>query len=209
MMWASKKSQLRIIYKKFTGFVRCHAFLFALAQVGQIGLQQCRKTIWLLRRPQLVKHYIRTQQIKKLQIGTYGNYLENWLNTDLYPKSNRCIFLDATKSFPFDDKTFNYIFSEHMIEHLPYNKGAFMLRECFRVLRPGGKIRIATPNLEALISLCMPQKSDLQQRYMKWFFKKFLPDINVPRASFVINHCFRAWGHQFLYVFCGSWFHRH
>ena len=74
-----------------------------------------------------------------------------------------------------------------------------MLRECRRVLKPGGTIRIATPNLEVLIGLYSYNGDPLNERYIKWIMDRYLNGINVYKASFVINNAFRNWGHQFLY----------
>src|SRR5438477_50522 len=82
--------------------------------------------------------------------GAGFNSLPGWLNTDLEPKSASVIYLDAAKPLPFAYSTFDYIFSEHVIEHIPYPQGLSMLKECFRVIKPGGTIRIATPNLEQI-----------------------------------------------------------
>jgi predicted SAM-dependent methyltransferase len=59
--------------------------------------------------------------------------------------SEGTVFLDATTPFPFDCGTFDYIYCEHMIEHISWQKGQTMLRECHRVLKPRGVMRIATP----------------------------------------------------------------
>jgi predicted SAM-dependent methyltransferase len=146
-----------------------------------------------------MKSYVRSHQVRKLQVGAGYNILKGWLNTDVYPKSREVFFLDAAKPFPFEEGTFDYIFSEHLIEHLTYNDGLFMLSECHRVLKPGGRIRIATPDLETLTGLHIPEKSDLQQRYIKCIIDTYLPEMCVYRDSFVINNAFRNWGHQFIY----------
>jgi len=137
--------------------------------------------------------------VRKLQIGAGSNVLDDWLNTDVYLTQSGVTFLNAKKPFPFEDCAFDYIFSEHQIEHITYKEGVFMLRECYRVLKPGGGIRIATPDLEILIGLYRPEKSNLQQRYIHWIIDRYLPQIDVYRASFVINNAFRNWGHQFIY----------
>jgi predicted SAM-dependent methyltransferase len=134
-----------------------------------------------------------------LQIGAGPNILEGWLNSDQYPTSRGVVFLNATKPFPFEDCTFDYILSEHQIEHLTYKQGLFMLGECYRVLKPGGKMRVATPDLQTLIGLYAPERSDLQQRYIRWITDKFLPQIGIYSECFVINSAFRDHGHQFIY----------
>jgi len=146
-----------------------------------------------------IKIYLNSHQVPKLQIGAGDSILEGWLNTDYIPSHRRVIFLDATKRFPFEDGSFEYVFSEHQIEHLTYKEGLSMLRECYRILKAGGKIRIATPDLMALIGLYSQDKSELQQRYIKWFIDIFFPEACAYRESFVINAAFLKIGHRFIY----------
>ena len=157
------------------------------------------RAIWYLNRPRAIRTYLKTHQTRKLHLGAEFNFLEGWLNTDLYPKSSQFVFLDVTKNFPFEDQTFDYIFSEHMIEHLAYAEGVFMLHECYRVMKPNGTIRLATPDLEVIIGLYSPKKSELEHKYIKHVTDRFLGEINDYREAFVINNAFRGWGHQFIY----------
>src|SRR5438876_500647 len=48
------------------------------------------------------------------------------------------------EGLPFPDGTFDYVFSKSNIEHLQHP--GRMLRECYRVLRPGGVAVIMTPS---------------------------------------------------------------
>lgn len=107
--------------------------------------------------------------------------------------------MNAARRFPLGDSTFDYVFSEHQIEHLTYAEGLVMLRECHRVLKPGARIRVATPDLSILTGLSAREKSETQLRYMQWIVDKFLPDVGVYRASFVINNAFQNWWHKFIY----------
>jgi predicted SAM-dependent methyltransferase len=153
----------------------------------------------LLTRGRLIKKYLKFNEIKKLQLGAGPTTLPGWLSTDIAPASDRVVYLDATEAFPFVDNTFDYIFGEHMIEHIPWHEGLFMLKECRRVLKPRGTIRLATPDLEVLIGLYTQNGNALNERYIEWITDKYLNDVNVYKASFVINNGFRNWGHQFLY----------
>jgi predicted SAM-dependent methyltransferase len=106
------------------------------------------------------------------------------------------------KHFPLEGNTFDYIFAEEVIEHLIFREGRQMLLECFRILKPGGKIRLTTPDLNFLVSLYHPEKTELQKRYISHIIKCHLPDLKeiYPRQEvFVINNNFRAWGHKFIY----------
>lgn len=146
----------------------------------------------------MIRDYFESNQPRKLQIGSGIGALEGWLNTDINP-TKEIAFLDATKKLPFDDCTFDYIFCEHLIEHLEYLEGEKLVQECFRVLKLGGKLRISTPDLRFLIELYAENKSELQKRYIIWVINTFLPDIGIYLDTFVINNCFRAWGHKFIY----------
>ncbi len=168
-----------------------------------VGLvRDLRKIPVLIRklfRRRIMKSYLESNKIKKLQIGAGPTTLPGWLSTDIAPASYRSAYLDATERFPFADNTFDYVFSEHMIEHVPWHKGLFMLKECRRALKPRGTIRLATPDLEVLIGLYMQKGNALNERYIEWITDNFLKDVNAYKASFVINNAFRNWGHQFLY----------
>src|SRR5207302_61128 len=127
------------------------------------------------------------------------NHLPGWLNTDMSPTDGSVIYLDVTKTFPLREDSVDYIFAEHLIEHVDHDGGQLMLRECWRVLKPDGKIRIATPDLEALIGLHGREQTHGQQRYVEWIISKCLPEVDSCKDVFVINNAFRAWGHRFLY----------
>src|SRR5690606_27546526 len=108
-------------------------------------------------------------------------------------------FLDATRRFPFEDATFDFVYTEHMIEHLSYAQGLHLLAESYRVLRPGGRIRVATPNIRFLIDLYRAEPSELQRAYVTWATQTFNPTAPFPQATFVVNTFFRSWGHAFIY----------
>lgn len=53
---------------------------------------------------------------------------------------------DLTRVLPFEDNTFDLIFAYEVIEHVEKKQAASLLRECYRVLKEGGKISLSTPN---------------------------------------------------------------
>ncbi len=151
-----------------------------------------------LHRSRIIKRYMDAHKIRKLQIGAGRTSIQGWLSSDL-TLSDHAIYLDARKRFPFEKDSFDYVYSEHMIEHISWNEGQRMLQECRRILKPGGTLRIATPDLAVLIGLYNPNGHPLNEAFTKWITDRHLKDIGVYKAPFVINNAFYNWGHQFLY----------
>jgi predicted SAM-dependent methyltransferase len=147
----------------------------------------------------IIGRYLSTRVIRKLHIGCGDHLLEGWLNADLFPRSADVLHLDSTEPFPFDDEQLDYIFSEHMIEHISYAQGLQMLSECHRVLKKNGRIRISTPSLAFLIDLYRANESGLQAEYIRWATGQFVKSAPCSHATFVINNFVRDWGHQFIY----------
>lgn len=88
--------------------------------------------------------------------------------------------------------------SKHLIEHINFQQTKFFLEECLRTLKPNGVLRITTPNLANIINLYQSE-SIINQDYIDYICKKFIPDAKYNKDVFVINNAFRNWGHQFLY----------
>lgn len=74
-----------------------------------------------------------------------------WLNVDGYRDRNVDHLMDFVRPWPLPCAAFEGIFSEHVLEHFDPEQGLFVLGECFRVLRPGGVIRIIVPDGEKII----------------------------------------------------------
>jgi predicted SAM-dependent methyltransferase len=158
-----------------------------------------RNALRALRRGKQIEAYLRAHDVRKLQLGAAENIRAGWLNTDLhgYDRRDELVYLDARKRFPLPDAAFDLVYSEHMIEHLTYAEGQQCLRECLRVLRPGGMIRIATPSLERLAALY--DDGEVAERYVRWAVETLGPEVDQPLPGVVINNFFRSWGHRFVY----------
>jgi SAM-dependent methyltransferase len=132
----------------------------------------------------------------RLQIGCSTNILPGWLNVDLKPGPS-AVFLDASRRFPFPDGHFDCVFSEHLIEHLDYETGAAMMGEIFRVLRPHGRVRIATPDFDFLVNLYLHPSEPIHRSYIADAASRFPAPAT---AVSVVNNFFRDWGHQYIYA---------
>jgi predicted SAM-dependent methyltransferase len=149
------------------------------------------------RNESLVRTYLSRSTSPRLHIGCGGNHLDGWLNTELMPRGDE-IYLDATRPFPFSDRSFDLIYTEHMIEHIPFESARRMVRECFRVLRPGGTIRVVTPNMAFLQSLLDGAQTSAREAYFE-FYKTHHRFGEPLTATHFVNYFVRSWGHQFIY----------
>lgn len=99
--------------------------------------------------------YLNNNPIAKLQIGCGPNLLPGWLNTDISLEDCKqgAVYMNVGEPFPLPDESIDYVYSEHLFEHLTYAQAVNMLRECHRVMKPNGVMRISTPNLVFFIGL--------------------------------------------------------
>jgi predicted SAM-dependent methyltransferase len=154
------------------------------------------------RNQKFLRQYFAQTTMPKLHVGCGKHILSGWLNADNYLQdpSLPVYCFDASQKFPFAEGTFAYVFSEHMIEHISYSAGLLMLRECLRVLKPHGVLRLSTPDLDFLLDLRRADKSPLQREYIRWAAETNTPNIPDPtNETFLINNFVRDWGHTFIY----------
>jgi predicted SAM-dependent methyltransferase len=159
------------------------------------------RRLWLQadRQPRF-ERYLATHPVRKLHLGAGGNLLDDWLNTDIDPQSPDVVYLDITEPLPFEDGSFHLVFSEHLIEHVPHDQALEHLREVRRIIAPGGRVRIATPDLQFLIDFYnRPQPTPTERRYLRRMIEESFKVSGFEHAAFVVNGFMRNWGHQFVY----------
>jgi predicted SAM-dependent methyltransferase len=147
-----------------------------------------------------IAEYLRDHDIRKVQLGAGSSRLEGWLNTDIEP-GDGLAYLDATERFPFEDGSIHYIFSEHVIEHLTFDEGKTLIAEAYRVLVPGGKMRVSTPDLMQFIALFDDSLSEEARDYLdgKVRWHEWPKEPNA--AAIILNLQMSSWGHKFMYDF--------
>ena len=105
----------------------------------------------------------------KLNIGCGTSGIPGWVNIDNSPTIllsrlpfGRRIFrtpdwpsdvrrADVRKRIPFSDSSVSYIYSSHTFEHFTYEESLAVAKECFRVLKSGGILRIVVPDLAKIV----------------------------------------------------------
>jgi len=168
--------------------------LFCVARPDVVGGATRR---W--RSPLIISDYMKNNAVHKLQLGAGDFNLPGWLNTDIGPIEGQA-FLDATKPFPLPDSSFQVVSSEQVVEHLTSEQGLSMMKESYRILVHGGKVRVATPNLAKLVDLLRDDKTPEQIAYMQakldWHHWTKTSD----PANVILNQEMNEFGHHFLYT---------
>ena len=90
---------------------------------------------------------------KLLNIGCGRRYHRAWTNIDLESFDEEVDQHDITQGLPYGENRFDAVYHSHVLEHLDPRDGEQLLSECFRVLRPGGILRVVVPNLEQIAIL--------------------------------------------------------
>ena len=120
----------------------------------------------------------------RLHIGSGPIAIEGWTNVDVVAYPGVDVVLDVREPWPFADV--ELVFAEHFIEHLTLVQGLAFLRECRRVLREDGVLRLSTPNLDWvwLTHYKAPVELSVDEQLL---------------GCLEINRAFHGWGHRFLY----------
>lgn len=84
-----------------------------------------------------------------LNIGCGSHFFPEWTNVDLAP-ARGVLGMDIRKPLPWPDGSFDLTYSSHVLEHLEPQDGVDLMREQFRLLKPGGLCRVAVPDLEGI-----------------------------------------------------------
>jgi predicted SAM-dependent methyltransferase len=85
-----------------------------------------------------------------LNLGCGYTYHIDWTNIDFVSTGEHVIAHNLLSGIPFKNETFEVIYHSHVLEHFLKDDAVNFLKECNRVLKPNGIIRIAIPDLEQI-----------------------------------------------------------
>ena len=88
---------------------------------------------------------------RRLHLGSAQVYKADWINIDQHGRGVDFVW-DLRRPLPLPPGSVDAIFHEHLLEHLPVAEGLALTRECHRLLRPGGILRIGVPDFGRLAS---------------------------------------------------------
>ena len=97
----------------------------------------------------------------KLELGSGSKRGANgWTTLGMVPGCD--LYCDLARGIPFPPESVSEIYSSHLFEHLTREQAQQLLRECLRVMVPGGKFSICVPNAKRYLD-AYSQKESLDE----------------------------------------------
>lgn len=91
--------------------------------------------------------------MKRVNLGCGSRHHPDWINIDIAARNPQVIAHDLSRGIPLADASCDIVYHSHVLEHIRRDDALPFLRECFRVLQPGGILRVVTPDLERICRL--------------------------------------------------------
>jgi predicted SAM-dependent methyltransferase len=180
MLKSSLKKWLTPSAIKNLNIVRYEIHLFAVRLSNAIWPPNRKKRRALAQRRGLLLHW-----------GCGPRRLEGWLNIDGWKSGATDYVHDLRKTLPLRDGSVELIFTEHVLEHIELEFAKSVLHDFFRVLQPGGKVRIVVPGLVECLEAFL--RSDAE-----WFRRVDAP---CDTAGIGFNRIFYSHFHRHIYDF--------
>jgi predicted SAM-dependent methyltransferase len=143
---------------------------------------------------------LRGQRHLSVNIGSGGKGLPGWVNVEIMPMADTTLCLDIRRPLPLADGSVARLLAEHVIEHVDFrDELPVMLGDWYRVLEPGGTVRIVVPDAKRYLEAYVCGEPE------RWHALGWDP-ARLPYGLFtpmhVINHVFHQGGeHLFAYDF--------
>lgn len=96
-------------------------------------------------------------KLRYLNLGCGHQFHPDWFNVDITSNSEHVQAYDLREGVPFADNSFDVVYHSNILEHFQKDAAKRFVQECIRVLKKGGILRIATPDLRRIA-----------QEYLRW-----------------------------------------
>ena len=106
--------------------------------------------------------------MKYLNLGCGQRFHPSWTNINFASTGDGVIAHNLKHGIPFPDDSFNVVYHSHILEHFPKTEAEPFIKECYRVLRPQGILRVVVPDLEQIAKMylyCLEQVSTGSQKW--------------------------------------------
>jgi len=149
--------------------------------------------------------------MKYLNLGCGHRYHPDWTNINFTSTGKGVIAHNLKQGIPFPDESFDFVYHSHVLEHFPKSEAEHFIKECYRVLRPQGVLRVVVPDLEEIARMYLhslekasSSSEECEQNY-QWMLlemydqtvrnesggemKSFLSRKELSNQEFVVKRC--------------------
>jgi len=146
-----------------------------------------------------------------LNLGCGHRHHQDWINIDVQSTGPGVRAHSLYAGIPFPDEAIDVVYHSHVLEHFPKRFTPIFLKDCHRVLKPGGIIRVIVPDLERimrtyidLLERSLQGDIEAQKRY-EWIMLELFDQMvrnqsggdmleywkqqHIPAEDFVIERC--------------------
>jgi predicted SAM-dependent methyltransferase len=132
--------------------------------------------------------------IRRLNWGCGEHPEPGWINSDVKEGPGIDLSCDIRKGLPLEDDTIDYAASIHALPEIPYGDLVGALTELYRVLKPGGVLRLALPDLDKGIQAYLSEDKD--------YFLVPDEDAKAIGSKFIVQMIWYGWSRSlFTYEF--------
>ena len=124
--------------------------------------------------------------------------MPGWVNVDYNPDFKPQVVADLSLRFPFDDESVDYIHSEGVLCQFPLVQGRHFLSECFRIMKPGGVMRLLSPDLLCLLEAYLEDARSGENKLAELWRREVEIPLQLGTSAEVINIGIRDL-HSFVY----------
>jgi predicted SAM-dependent methyltransferase len=101
--------------------------------------------------------------------------------------------IDVRKKLPLSDHCVDWVYAEHLIEHIKLGEAIAWLSEVRRVLSPGGLLRLTTPDIGTYAASYVHADEFFDEH------RRRMGSTMPGRPAFMMNQIFYLYGHQWIY----------
>lgn len=119
-------------------------------------------------------NYRNKKYMLKLNIGSHSKRIEGYTNVDALQLENVDVQHNLIQApWPFDNNSVDEILAQEFVEHISFKYTHVVLGECWRILKPGGVLKIQVPDIGAMCNMfvqnqicnCVPRKAAKYEDY--------------------------------------------
>lgn len=151
-----------------------HLRFEAKTTIGRLGAKKCNEF----------------DKLEYLQLGCGTKRFEDFLNTDAFHNKEVDLNIDLRFPLPLASDAWKGIYAHHVVEHIGYEDARRLFKECFRVLKKGGILRIAVPDVELFLRLYTNPDEEQRKQIFTLYPPHAMAPLNLKLPIEMVNHVF-------------------